>query len=145
MKIVIIIAALVCSSFGAVPRGDIEHESGKTIVAIAKCAIPNFENEFRNSKAVFVGKVTKVTKVGDDRVFEFAVEKYWKGATTKRITVNFYETTRYQAWFKLGETYLMFVARDSDGRFTVARCSRSKYLSQADDDLRKLGKAKRPR
>ena len=144
MKIVIIIAALVCTSFGAMDRGDIEHESGNT-TALAKCAIPNFDNEFRNSKAVFVGKVTKVTKVGDDRVFEFAVEKYWKGATTKRITVSFYETTRYQAWFKLGETYLMFAARESDGRFTVARCSRSKDLSQANDDLRKLGKAKRPK
>lgn len=143
MKIVIIVAALVCTSFGAVPRGDIEHESGKTI-AVAKCAIPNFENAFRNSKAVFVGKVTNVTKVGDDRVFEFAVEKYWKGAVKKRMTVSFYETTRYQAWFKLGETYLMFAGGDPDGQLTVGRCSRSKDLSQAGEDLKKLGKAKQP-
>ena len=144
MKIPIIVAALACTSFAVVPCGDVDYESGISI-EITKCAIPNFENEFRNSKAVFVGKVTKVTKVGDDRVFEFAVEKYWKGATTKRITVSFYETTRYQAWFKLGETYLMFADRDSDGRFTVARCSRSKDLSDAGEDLKRLGKAKQVR
>ena len=144
MKIPIIIAALVCTSFGAMHRGDIEHESENT-TALAKCAIPNFENEFRNSKAVFVGKVTKVTKVGDDRVFEFAVEKYWKGTVARRTTVSFYETTRSQAWFKLGGTYLMFADRDSDGRFTVARCSRSKDLSDAGEDLKRLGKAKQVR
>lgn len=141
----IILIALVCTPFGAVHSANLAGDPGKSVVEIARCAIPNFEREFRNSQAVFVGKVTKVTKVGDDRIFEFAVEKYWKGPTTKRMTVSFYENTRYQVWFKLGETYLMFAARDSDGRFTVGRCSRSKDLSHADEDLKKLGAAKLPR
>ncbi len=110
----------------------------------AKCAIPNFQTAYRGSKAVFVGEVVGEEKNGDLRIFDFKVEKYWKGANAKRVRVYVYETARYQAWFKQGGRYLVYAGADADGRLEVGRCSRSRDAEDAED-LPKLGKGKTPR
>jgi hypothetical protein len=55
------------------------------------------------------------------------------------------ETTRFQAWFQPGESYLVFARAGEDGRLRDGRCSASKLLSEASKDLRELGRAKIPR
>lgn len=110
-----------------------------------KCAISSFENAFRQSKAVFLGEVVEDEKQGDDRVFIFKVEKYWKGANAKNIEIQVYETARYQAWFKTGGKYLVYAAEDGRGILRVGRCSRSRDEESAAEDLRKLGEGKIPR
>lgn len=118
----------------------------KTIVAADyKCAIPNLKTALRNSGAVFVGKVLSVTKNGDEKIFEFRVEKYWKGARRKKIKVSVLENNRFQAWFQVGESYLVFARADEDGKLRDGRCSASKTLSEASGDLKELGRAKVPR
>jgi hypothetical protein len=140
------IITFVFSSFSVVqPSKFLIPASGLANIEAEKCAIRSFESELRDSKAVFTGKIIGESKKGDIRIFELAVEKYWKGRVGKRIKVNIYETMRYQAWFKLGEKYLIFAYESDDGALSVERCSRSKGLSEAKDDLRKLGASKRPK
>jgi len=110
-----------------------------------KCAAPTFEVAYRESDAVFVGEVLSSEKTGDDKVFKFKVEKYWKGKDQKNVEVSVYETARFQAWFQTGEKYLVF-AYDEDGKLhDTARCSRSKDLENASEDLTKLGEGKSPK
>lgn len=109
-----------------------------------KCAMPSLETAFKSSKAVFVGKALSETKDGDVRTFEFQVEKYWKGANSKNLKVSFRETMRYQAWFRVGEQYLVFARQGDDGKLYDGRCSGTKLLSQASVEIKKLGKAKIP-
>jgi hypothetical protein len=110
-----------------------------------KCAIPAFKDAFGASSAVFVGKVKSEKKTGDVRVFEFEVEKYWKGSKKKKVKISVYETTRFQAWFKVGEKYLVYAAGGEDGTLHVGRCSRSRDAGEASEDLQKLGEGKRPK
>lgn len=112
----------------------------------AKCRALSFEEAYRESEAIFVGEVLSAEKIGDDKVFKFKVEKYWKGKDAQNVEVSVYESTRYQAWFKTGEKYLVFANSDEEGVLRdAARCSRSKNLENASEDLTKLGEGKRPK
>lgn len=111
----------------------------------AKCAIASFQKAFQGAGAVFTGEVLGFEKNGDTKTFEFKIEKYWKGASKRTIKINVYETPRYQAFFKKGEKYLVFADADAKGSFFVARCSRSRGIGSAAEDLKLLGKANVPR
>jgi len=111
----------------------------------SKCAIASFQTAYSQSKAVFVGEVVGEEKNGDTRTFDFKIEKYWKGKNAKNIKIDVYETSRYQAFFKKGEKYLIYAAADEDGKLRVGRCSRSRDLENAEEDLQKLGKGREPR
>jgi hypothetical protein len=110
-----------------------------------KCGIPAIETAYKNSKAVFVGEVLGIAKEGDVKTFTFKVEKYWKGVSGRQIEISVQETTRYQAWFEVGGKYLVFArGNEGDGKFWEVRCSRSKRLEDASEDIKKLGRAKKP-
>jgi len=111
----------------------------------SKCAIASFQTAYSQSKAVFVGEVVGEDKDGDTRTFDFKVEKYWKGSDAAKVEILVYETARYQAWFKKGGKYLIYATADEDGKLHVGRCSRSRDLENAEEDLQKLGKGKIPR
>ena len=59
--------------------------------------------------------------------------------------IHVYETSRFQAWFKKGGKYLIYAPADEDGKLRVGRCSRSRDVENAEEDLQKLGKGKIPR
>ena len=111
----------------------------------SKCAIASFQTAYSQSKVVFVGEVVGEEKNGDTKTFDFKIEKYWKGKNAKKIKINVYETSRYQAFFKKGEKYLIYATADEDGNLRVGRCSRSRDFENAEEDLQKLGKGKVPR
>lgn len=113
--------------------------------ANSKCAIMDLKTALRTSDAVFAGEVLSETKNGNEKVFEFRVAKYWKGSGRKKITVSVRETTRFQAFFRVGESYLVFARDDEDGRLRDYRCSASKLLSEASKDLKQLGRVRIPR
>ncbi len=94
---------------------------------------------------MFVGEVVGDEKNGDVRRVDFKVEKYWKGANTKRLEIYVYETARFQTWFKKGGKYLIYAPEDEDGKLRVDRCSRSRDVEFAEEDLQKLGEGKIPR
>jgi hypothetical protein len=111
-----------------------------------KCRMATFEEAERESDAIFVGEVLSAEKSGDDKVFTFKIEKYWKGKDAKNAHVSVYESARFQAWFKTGEKYLVYAKADDDGTLRdSARCSRSKDLENASEDLTKLGEGKSPK
>lgn len=113
----------------------------------AKCATPSFSAAKKRARAIFAGKVLSKRSNGDEKIFEFEIEKYWKGDGEKKVKVSVYENPRFQAWFKTGETYLIFADADEDeeGKLFVGRCSRSKEIDAASEDLKSLGKAKKPK
>ncbi len=140
---IIIVCAVVFSAIGIGFSSNLQKAEISDLADYgAKCAIPSFEEAFKNSKSVFVGKVISAEKNGDVRTFKFRSEKFWKGSRAKSIEIEVYETTRFQAWFEVGEKYLIF-ANDSDGKLSVGRCSRSNEISGAKDDLKSLGKGKK--
>jgi hypothetical protein len=148
-KRLILVFAVICSAVGgAFPPLEQRAESAVMFGAAAKCAIPNQAEAYRQAKAVFTGEVTGEKKNGDVRTFEFAVAKYWKGPVRETIKIDVYETTRYQAPFRNGEKYLVYAAAVPDGKkgnLRVVRCSRSRSLGEAADDLKQLGKGQDPR
>ncbi len=111
----------------------------------SRCYIASFKSTYRQSKAVFVGKVVSEEKNGDTKVFKFEVQEYWKGANAKNVEISVYETARYQAWFKKGEKYLIYAGIGEDGKLQIGRCSRSIAAANATEDLKQLGKGKIPR
>lgn len=113
--------------------------------ANGKCAVRKFSDAFQNSKAVFLGEVISEKKNGDYKTFKFKVEKYWKGTNVKTIEVSVYETMRYQAFYKIGEKYLVYARTGENGKFLDGRCSRSQSVENASDDITKLGKARKPK
>lgn len=116
--------------------------SAKESESYVRCAMPTFNQAYKNSKAIFAGKVTSVRTEGDERIFTFQVEKYWKGTKSKTLEVRYYETMRYQAWLKVGGRYLVYARSDENGTLSDGRCSLTKNYSEASADLKKLGKAK---
>jgi hypothetical protein len=111
----------------------------------ARCAAFSVKGALQRSTAVFVGKVTGEEKNGDIKTFKFEVEKYWKGANRKEIEIFVYQTARYQSPFKEGEKFLVYAMADDDGKLTVSRCSRSRALEYAGDDIKQLGEGKTPK
>lgn len=109
------------------------------------CALRGFKATLRDSSAVFAGEVLSETKNGNEKTFEFRVKKYWKGKVEKKVKVTVVETMRFQAWFRVGESYLIFARADEKGQLRDGRCSMSQSLSAASGTLKKLGRAKIPR
>ena len=138
--------AVVFSAIGVFLSSNIQTtESAVSFNKEMKCAILPFQRAFQESKSVFVGNVVSEEKNGDTKTFKFEIEKYWKGGDKQNIEINVYETARYQAFFKKGERYLIYATADEDGKLRDGRCSRSRDLDNADEDLRQLGKGKIPR
>jgi hypothetical protein len=110
---------------------------------LGKCRVPSVKEAHQYSKAVFVGEVTKVAENGDVKTFTFKAEKYWKGAANREIKINVQETARYQAWFEVGEKYLVYArGSEENEKLWETRCSRSKLLADASEDIKVLGKAR---
>lgn len=111
----------------------------------ARCGVLTVKGALQHSTAVFVGEITGEEKNGDIKTFKFEVEKYWKGAKKKEIEIFVYQTARYQSPFKEGEKFLVYAVADEDGKLTVSRCSRSRALEHAEDDIKQLGEGKTPK
>lgn len=138
--------AIVFSTSVLFSSGTQKIESNFLSSEAAKCRVLSFEEAFKESEAIFVGEVLSSAKKGNDKIFKFKVQKYWKGANKENIEVSVYESTRFQAWFKTGEKYLVYANADEDGTLRdSARCSRSKDLEDASEDLNRLGEGKSPK
>lgn len=136
-------AALVVSGFAAGLASN--HRTADSAGFAGKCYIAPFGESYSRAAAVFTGEVVSEDKTGDTRRFVLRVDKYWKGKISKEIEIFVNENARYQAWFKKGGTYLIFASADDAGKLRVGRCSRSKDVEFASEDLKKLGKGKTPR
>ena len=111
-----------------------------------KCAMPNFKNAYKNAEAVFVGEVIGVEKKGEIKTFEFRVKKFWKGIEDTTVKVITNESFRYQAPYKVGETFLVFAKDNDKGGLWDGRCSRTRnmdsFAPSLKEDLKSLGEGK---
>jgi Skp family chaperone for outer membrane proteins len=145
MKIRFIVAfAAVFSAIGFFLSSNFQKTESAGFIN-SRCAVSSFRSAYRQSKAVFVGEVVGEEKDGDNKIIKFEIKQSWKGANAKNLEINVYETTRYQAFFKNGEKYLIYATAGEDGKLYVGKCSRSDNAANAAEDLRKLGKGKIPR
>lgn len=111
-----------------------------------KCKIADFKIEYAGAKSIFVGEILNVATDGDVKTFTFKVENYWKGTASKEVKISVQQTMRYQAWFEVGEKYLVFArGGERDEELWERRCSRTKRLADASEDLQQLGKGKKIR
>lgn len=140
MKLLIILF-LTIAVFTVILTGKSE-VSAKEAESLAKCRMPSFNEAYKNSKAIFAGKVLSVRTEDDERIFTFQVEKYWKGAKSKMLEVRYYETMRYQAWLQVGGRYLVYAGGNDNGTLSDGRCSLTKNYSEASAELKRLGKGK---
>jgi hypothetical protein len=106
----------------------------------------------KKSQAVFVGEVTEIiapkTASGEEAwtaEVRFKVLQTWKGVTTE--TVSIFTANRccicgYK--FSVGERYLVY-AYSSNKDLATSFCTRIKLFSEADADLKVLGKNNVPK
>jgi len=144
----IFLAMLAVSTFALTVSSNSSNTVNASIIRetpAAKCRIPPFKEAYAGAKAVFTGTVTDVVQSERGKVFEFQVEKYWKGNGSKKISVMVYESSRFQAFYQNGKSYLVFASADDGGGLRDGRCSRSNDIADAASDLKALGKGKRPR
>jgi hypothetical protein len=111
----------------------------------ADCAFASVEAAYKQSKAVFTGKVLNVEVVDGNKVYEFRVEKYWKGIKDRKIKIMAMTNMRYEPNYQGGKTYLIYAYADDKGGLRVGKCSRGSALEFAKEDLKILGKGKKMR
>jgi len=111
------------------------------------CVLPKASSEaLKEATAVFAGKVVGidapsglVISSADPVKVTFNVSKVWKGPTYKTLVIT---TARNGAScgysFKEGEDYVVY-AYGKETELSTGLCSRTKLLSNAEEDLKELG------
>jgi hypothetical protein len=116
--------------------------AGRTVFA-CDCAMPGKpKEELQRADAVFVGEVIGSKTENGSRIFEFKVERFWKGAITKVVSVGS-EVGNCRYIFGVGEKYIVY-ARGKETLLTSI-CTRTKNLGAASEDLKDLGEGERPK
>lgn len=121
------------------------------------CIMPEVSESFKRANAVFVGRVVEITPPNAKHInmplprsytIKFRVEKSWKGTKYRRhFSVLSAHGANEELAFpivRLGEKYLVFtdplyfdgVAKRKWSR--ISSCSRTKLLTNATEDLRRL-------
>jgi len=113
-------------------------------VFACECLPPKRPNaELKRAAAVFVGEVGGIRAEEYSLTVEIKVERVWKGAINKTIIV---QTSKWESScgysMATGKKYLIYVYGKAP--FTVSRCSRTKPLESASEDLKELGEGKQP-
>jgi hypothetical protein len=109
----------------------------------------------RGSTLVFSGTVIKSAE--DSLETTFDVDRVWKGEVRRRTTLTLYSGLESHgvSYFKEGMAYLVFASvmpklvRTDDGRdtpiFEIGGCSPTRPLSDAQEFVKQLGRARPPR
>ena len=105
--------------------------SSNSIMACS-CVVYDVPTEFKESKAVFIGKVTDTDTGFLNSYVDFRVEKSWKSVDVDEITLDIIGCDRMN--FVTGETYLVYAYADG-GSFFTGSCTRTREISKAEEDL----------
>ena len=97
------------------------------------------EQEFSDSKSVFVAKVIEIKDSKPDAFVTLRVEKMWKGVKTETIVVLTDNRGKGCGYiFSKGERYLVYAFEDRDGRLRTDVCTRTADTNSAASDLKEL-------
>ena len=100
---------------------------------------------FTQSDAVVVGRVLRILPVIDGAPaldakwdVELDVSQWWKGTPKLSLKIRtMAQASRCGRQFELGQDYLIY-AREIRGDFRDSRCTRTKLLWEADDDIQRI-------
>jgi hypothetical protein len=118
-----------------------------TAAYACECEIMKASKKLRQAKAVFVGEAVAIenNKKSERATFfiKFKVERYWKGAKKKFITVAGMPGTVGPCGLAvvIGEKYLIYAFGSEENHLEASFCE-SWRLDRAADDLALLGKGK---
>lgn len=106
--------------------------------------------ELKKRDVVFLGKVISRKKSSDGVEVVFKVERVWKGKITEEAsiftgyTADLYDYENMCApILKLGESYLIYAY--GNDKLETDVCTRTRLLIHAAEDLRGLGRGKKPK
>jgi hypothetical protein len=112
------------------------------LIAIAlscSCQGVTVENSFENARAVFSGKVTRITPSGDDFIVKFAVKDVWKGDRIDSVRTN-KSDGMCGVGFKKGKEYVVF-ATQYEGKYSTGICDGTQIMdSDIVNKLNRLGR-----
>ena len=114
--------------------------------------------EYRKGVTLFLSIAQPETKNGetaqtDVLVLKFQIDRWWKGRETREVVLFTDQTknpdgsqtiTDCDFPFEVGKQYLVYAFRD-EGKLKTNLCTRTKLLEKAGEDLKILGKGRRPR
>lgn len=104
--------------------------------------------ERKYAKALFSGEVLSIvekkTEKGHTIEVQFRVIDSWKYVRTNTVTViTHYPTPGGCGYpFQAGQSYLVYVERENDGKLWTTICSRTMLIGMAAEDLKVLGRGK---
>ena len=110
-----------------------------------QCKSLTLAQKMNMAYAVFTGRVvehkTKSIKGRYLHLFKIDVERSWKNAEVKKITV--YSEGGCLSWLEPGQKYLVFAYRERDGRYLETdTCAGTGKLELAGEALKELGEGK---
>lgn len=95
--------------------------------------------EMAQSTEVFSGRVVTVTPSGSDKAARLLVERVWKGDVGRNVILPI-GTSTCSYHFVAGERYIVYAHN-----WNTSVCSRTRPLSEAQEDLVVLGAGARPK
>lgn len=98
----------------------------------------------KKSKAVFTGKVIEITRNSENYGFttKLKVEKSWKDFRPEEIIIVG-DGSSCEYHFTIGKEYLVY-AYEWENKLQTDSCLGNKEISKATEELKILGKGKRP-
>ncbi len=113
-------------------------------VATRESVKTQVSNAYKDSTAIFSGKVTAIEQTADGNTYvvKFAVKDTWKGAGGTEITVRTETQSSMCGYrFELGKEYLVYAYGDA-GALGVGNCSRTAWMT-GNTDAKYLAKLKK--
>ena len=121
--------------------------------AVAQCACAQQyiditpHNEFKLADAVIIGEVLEITKTDEDKktsryteLLKVEVKQAWKMDMKSTITLR-NTIIGCVNGFKVKESWLLYLYKNKDGSLaTYCCCTRTRRLSDADEDLKEFKK-----
>ncbi len=103
------------------------------------------QEELGKMDAVFTGKVLEGKgKFNSTTEVKFSVSETWKGVNTKEVVIyTAMDSAACGVYFEKDKEYLVY-AHLEEGKYTTYLCSRTAGLTNAQGDLKELGKGTVP-
>lgn len=104
--------------------------------------------KLKDSKAVFSGKVIEINDKPQSRDFfvKIKVEKLWKGSLSEEVVITTERSTASCGYpFEVGKNYLVYTHGSGAMNLTTGLCMNNLELQKATEELKILGKGKKPR
>lgn len=110
---------------------------------VNECKCGRVEEVLENAKKhehIFVGKVIKVTNVGEKHIVNFDLVKSYKGYQNENFDVfTPSDETKCGYRFKKGNDYFVYAIVDRDGRISTGKCNQTKPVGEAEEDMAAIG------